>query len=398
MADTDRPPMTRPEFAKRVVLVAVIVVLVVGVAAFVWSVSRALVVLFVAILFAVLLDGMTRLSMRWLRLPRPLGLLLAIFVIMACLGGIFVLGGLRVANEAPALRSSLQQSIQHIQSELHSSGVEHKLHDIGIGIGSGKAGSSPLTKGGGPGFSAIFSHVQGYLSNSVGTVADLFIVIVAGIYFATNPGFYVDTFLKLVSERRRERLRVVTRQVGHGLRRWLLGVMVSMLAVGVLTGIGLTLLHVPLAGLLAIIATLMTFIPYLGTIIAMVPALLLALLVSPSTVLYVLVLYLLAHALEGYVVTPLIQSRTVRLAPGWLVLFELVGGLAAGIFGVLIAAPLLVTITIIVQLLYVEDVLGDSTRVLGESSEGFRMRRLVAVLRVRAARRRGGPGKGDGRS
>lgn len=135
-------------------------------------------------------------------------------------------------------------------------------------------------------------------------------------------------------------------------------------------------------------ACLMTFIPYLGTIISMVPALLLALLVSPITVLYVLLLYLGAHALEGYLITPLVQSRTVRLIPGWLIMSELVGGLAAGILGVLIAAPLLVTITIVVQLLYVEDVLGDSMRVLGESREGFVMRRIAARLAARARRHR----------
>jgi predicted PurR-regulated permease PerM len=397
MASADRSSMTRPEFAKRAAIVAVIAVLVAGVAAFAWVIRQALLVLFVAILFAVLLDGMTRLAMRWLRLPRPLALTLAILVIIACIGGIFTFGGLRVASEAPALRSSLQKSVQRIQQELRGLDVEHKLHDVGIG--SGKAGSGPLSKDAGPVFSAIFSHVQGYLSNSVEMVADLFIVIVAGIYFAANPRFYVDTFLKLMPQRRRERLAVVAREVGHGLRRWLLGVFISMLAVGIATGIGLTLLHVPLAGLLAIIATVMTFIPYIGTIISMVPALLVALLVSPITVLYVLLLYLFAHALEGYLVTPLVQSRTVRLAPGWLILSELAGGLAAGVFGVLIAAPLLVTITIAMQLLYVEDVLGDSTRTLGESSEKFRMRRLVAVLRERARRRHGGDsGKEGGRN
>lgn len=386
--------MTRPEFAKRAAIVAVIAVLVVGLAAFAWVVSAAWLVLFIAILFAVLLDGMTRLAMRWLHLPRALGLLLAILFITACIGGIFAFGGLRVASEAPALRHSLQNSIQRIQHQLHGSAVEHKLQDIGIG--PDKPGSSSSATGVTPGVSAIFSRAQAYISNSVEVVADLFIVIVAGIYFAAAPGFYIETVLRLVPDARRERLRRVAHEVGHGLRRWLLGVFVSMLSVGIITGIGLTLLHVPLAALLAIIATVMTFIPYLGTIISMVPALLVALLVSPMTVLYVLLLYLLAHAVEGYVVTPLVQSRTVRLAPGWLILAELVGGLAAGVFGVLVAAPLLVTITIIVQLLYVEDVMGDTTRTLGESRETFRMRRLVAALRERARRRHGGTPRSGG--
>lgn len=279
----------------------------------------------------------------------------------------------------------MQQSIQRIEHNLRDMGVERKLHDMGVSPDKLKLGSQ--ASGGAPALSGLFSRVQGYLSTSVEMVADLFIVIVAGIYFAVRPHLYIDTPLKLVPERRRERLRIVAREVGHGLRRWLLGTFISMLVVGIVTGVGLTLLHVPLAGLLAIIAALLTFIPYLGTIISMVPALLLALLVSPITILYVLLLYLGAHALEGYLVTPMVQSRTVHLIPGWLILSQLVGGLAAGVFGVLIAAPLLVTITIIVQLLYVEDVLGDSMRVLGETREGFVIRRLAARLAARVRRR-----------
>lgn len=383
-ADDSRLPLA--EFAKRALVVAAIAVLVAGVAAFVWAVSDALLVLFVAILFAVLLDAMTRLAMRWLHLPHPLALTLAVLVIIAFLGGIFAFGGFRVANEVPALRRNMQQSIQRIDAQFRGTSVEHKLHEMGVNPASLKPGSA--SGSGGAVLSGVFSHVQSYLSTSVEVVADAFIVIVAGIYFAASPPSYIETTLRLVPERRRERLRLVAREVGHGLRRWLLGVFVSMAAVGVVTGIGLTLLHVPLAGLLAIIATLLTFIPYLGTIISMVPALLLALLVSPVSVLYVLLLYLGAHALEGYLVTPMVQSRTVHLIPGWLILSELVGGLAAGVFGILIAAPVLVTITIVVQMLYVEDVLGESMRLLGESRRGFAMRLIAARMRKRARRRR----------
>lgn len=388
MPGADGSRLSLGEFTKRAAVVAAIAVLVAGVAAFFWTVSQAWLVLFVTILFAVLLDGMTRLAMRWLRLPRPLALTLAILIIIAFIAGVFAFGGLRVASEAPALGRNMQQSIQRIEHALRDMGVERKLHDIGVSPDKLQLGS-PASSGA-PALSGLFSHIQGYLSTSVEMVADLFIIIVAGIYFAAAPHLYIDTPLKLVPERRRERLRLVAREVGHGLRRWLLGTFISMLVVGIVAGIGLTLLHVPLAGLLAIIAALLTFIPYLGTILSMVPALLLALLVSPVTVLYVLLLYLGAHALEGYLVTPMVQSRTVHLIPGWLILSQLVGGLAAGVFGVLIAAPLLVTITIIVQLLYVEDVLGDSMRVLGESRKGFVVRRLAERVAARVRRRRHG--------
>ncbi|MGH8118812.1 MAG: AI-2E family transporter [Rhodanobacteraceae bacterium] len=381
MTDQDGSRLPLGAFARRAAVVVVIAVLVAAVAMFAWLVGHAFLVFFVAILFAVLLDGMTRLATRWLRLPRPLALTLAILVVLAVLAGIFTFGGVRVTNEAPVLRSQMQQSIQRIEQKLHGTIVEHKLKDMGIGPGKPTTGSP--SKSGGFDFSGLFGHVEGYLSNTVEMAADVFVIIVAGIYFAAAPNLYVDTALRLVPEDRRERLRVVARTVGHGLRRWLLGVFVSMLAVGIVTGIGLTLLHVPLAGLLAIIATLLTFIPYVGTIISMIPALLLALLVSPATVVYVVLLYLFAHAVEGYLVTPMIQSRTVRLVPGWLILSELVGGLAAGLFGVLIAVPVLVTITIIVQSLYVEDVLGDKMQVLGESRRAFAMRLIAERLKRR---------------
>lgn len=344
------------EFAKRVAIVAGIALLVAALAAFLWTVSHALLVLFAAILFAVMLDGLARLISRGARLPRSLALTIAIVGVAAFVVGIFVFGGMRVANQAPELRRNMEQSINRIEHRLHHMGVNPST----LGLGSSSTNDAL------PGLSKLFSYVNGYVSTSVELVTDVLIIIVAGIYFAASPRFYIGTPIMLVPKHRRGRLREVGREMGHALRRWLVGRFVAMLSVGLLTGIGLTLLKVKLAALLAVIACLLTFIPYLGTIISLIPAVLVALLNAPMTAVYVMLLYLCAHTLEGYVLSPLIQSRTVHLAPGWLILSQLLGGLAAGIFGILIAAPLLVTLTILVQMLYVEDVLGDSVRILGE--------------------------------
>jgi predicted PurR-regulated permease PerM len=344
-------PLT--EFAKRVAIAAAIVLVVLGLAYFFRVVSEALLVLFAAILFAVMLDGLTRLLRFGVKLPRSLALTIVVLGVFICVGAILIAGSARVAGQAPELRHSLQQS---------SHRIEHRLRGLGVN-------STKLTKGMSSKvdrLSALVSHVHGYLSTSFSMAADLLIVLVAGIYFAANPGFYTGAPIRLLPQRRRERMRAAFREVGHALRRWLIGRFASMLAVGLVTGVGLTLLNVQLAVLLAVIAALLTFIPYLGTIISLIPAVLVGLLTGPLTALYVLLLYLGAHALEGYVLSPLIQSRTVHLAPGWLILSQLVGALSAGVFGILIAAPLLVTLTILVQLLYIEDVLGDKVHVLGE--------------------------------
>lgn len=355
MPNENRPQLSSSEFAKRVAIAAAIALLAAALATFLWTVSQAVLVIFAAILFAVMLNGLTRPLSRWTRLPHGAALAVVIIGISVGLAGIFALGGFRVSSQASELRHDMQQSIGHIQDRLR-----------GMGIPSGGQNLQSLSKTAIPHISKFFGHMNGYLSASFDMIADLFVIVVAGIYFAANPAFYTGTFVKLLPERRRRRIYEVTDHVGHALRRWLIGRFASMVSVGVLTGVGLTLLHVKLALLLAIIGMLFTFVPYIGTLISLIPAVLIAVLTSPMTAVYVVILYLVAHTLEGYVISPLIQARTVHLAPGWLILSQLLGGLAAGLFGVLIAAPMMVTLTVIVQILYVEDVLGDTPRILGE--------------------------------
>jgi predicted PurR-regulated permease PerM len=355
MPNENRPQLSSSGFAKRVAIAAAIALLAAALATFLWTVSQAVLVIFAAILFAVMLNGLTRPLSRWTRLPHGAALAVVIIGISVGLAGIFALGGFRVSSQASELRHDMQQSIGHIQDKLR-----------GMGIPSGSQNLQSLSKTAIPHISKFFGHMNGYLSASFDMIADLFVIVVAGIYFAANPAFYTGTFVKLLPERRRRRMDEVTGHIGHALRRWLIGRFVSMVSVGVLTGVGLTLLHVKLALLLAIIGMLFTFVPYIGTLISLIPAVLIAVLTSPMTAVYVVILYLVAHTLEGYVISPLIQARTVHLAPGWLILSQLLGGLAAGLFGVLIAAPMMVTLTVIVQILYVEDVLGDTPRILGE--------------------------------
>ncbi|MFC3128985.1 AI-2E family transporter [Coralloluteibacterium stylophorae] len=155
---------------------------------------------------------------------------------------------------------------------------------------------------------------------------------------------------------------------GRALRLWLGGQAVAMLAVGVLTGLGLWALGVPAALGLAIIATLLDFVPLVGPIAAAVPAILLALTVDPRTGLLTTLLYLVVQQIEGNLLQPLVQQRAVELPPA-LLLFALIGaGLLFGVLGVLLAAPLTVVIFVLVKRLYVRETLGEDTDVPGEAS------------------------------
>ena len=139
----------------------------------------------------------------------------------------------------------------------------------------------------------------------------------------------------------------------------MIGRVISMVVVGLAIGIGLWLLGVPLALALGSIAFLLDFIPFIGPLVAAVPALLVAFAISPTLAASVALLYGGVQLVEGYVLTPLIEQRSVRLPPALTIAAQVFFGVVTGALGVLFATPLTAAAVTLVQKLYVEDALGD---------------------------------------
>ena len=154
-------------------------------------------------------------------------------------------------------------------------------------------------------------------------------------------------------------MRDVLDAVGDTLRRWLVGRALLMVINGVCTAAGLWLLGIPLALTLGTIAGLLNFVPNIGPIIAGVPAVLIAWTHGPMPAFYVLLLYVALQSLDGYVLTPLIQQRTVSLAPALTIAVQVLFGVLAGTMGLLLATPVTAATLVLVRKLYLEDVLGD---------------------------------------
>jgi len=148
-----------------------------------------------------------------------------------------------------------------------------------------------------------------------------------------------------------------------------MGRVTSMLVVAVASFIGLWVYGIPFALLLGLMAGLLTFIPYLGALVSSVPALLVAALHGFDAVIYVGVLYLVLHVVEGYMLAPLIQKRAVSIAPGFLLSAQVLGGAVAGVFGIAIATPVALVGAVIVQLGYVRDVIGAEPHLPGRKTQ-----------------------------
>ncbi len=164
---------------------------------------------------------------------------------------------------------------------------------------------------------------------------------------------------------KRTRVRQILVAVGDTLSWWLVGKVGSMLFIGVLTWIGLSILGVPLALTLGLIAGLLSFVPNFGPILSALPAILLAFVPpgSPMTALYVLLLFVGVQLLESNLVTPMIERRTVEIPPALTIVFQLALAVLVGGLGLVLATPLLAVLIVVIQMVYVEDILGDKQEI-----------------------------------
>ena len=200
-------------------------------------------------------------------------------------------------------------------------------------------------------------------------VTNTVIILFLGVYLAFDPGSYTRALVFLLPAERRQRGEEILGKIGHGLRWWLVGRFSSMTVVGVLTAVGLLIIGEPLALVLGLIAGLLSFIPFLGPVLSALPAILIGLSRSLSMAGWVILVYLVVQFFESNLITPLIQKRAVMLPPAFLVSAQFILGVLLGFFGILLATPLTVLLTIIFQMLYVEGMLGDKVQILGQHGE-----------------------------
>jgi len=318
-----------------------------------FSVFDIILLIFAAVLIAVFLRGLADLVNRYTRLSETMSVLLVSVLLLVILGGTIALLAPSVADQAQNLRTQLPDSFQKAKDYIAKFGWGKTL------IAQFPTSQQLAAKLQEIGFSSIFSRVGGYFSSTVGALGNFFITILLAIYLATEPKFYATGVTKLFPMRVRPRVAEVLGAVGETLSWWLIGKVASMLFIGVLTWIGLSILGVPLALTLGLIAGLLSFIPNFGPIFSALPAILLAFIQSPMKAVYVLILFIVVQIIESNIVTPLIERQTVELPPALTIVFQLVLGVLIGGLGLVLATPMLAVLMVLIQMVYVQDVLGD---------------------------------------
>jgi predicted PurR-regulated permease PerM len=191
----------------------------------------------------------------------------------------------------------------------------------------------------------VVQRVLGLLSG----VLDVLTILLLALYITTDGpriGRYLRAFLP---PDRHEQASRVTSRIVERLGGWVSGQLLLCLIIGVLSWVGLTLIGIPYAAVLALIAGIMEAVPNIGPLIAAVPAVLVAALYSPWQALLVALLYLVIQQLENYVVVPRVMSRAVELHPLAVLLALMVGGELMGVLGAVLAVPVTAAVSVVVD-------------------------------------------------
>jgi predicted PurR-regulated permease PerM len=216
--------------------------------------------------------------------------------------------------------------------------------------------------------SSLFSGESGAMAaGAVGStftgLGNFVVVLFIGLFGALGFDVYRRGALSLLAPSLRPRAGEVMDEVGKTVRSWLLAKLISMAVVGVLTGVGLWAIGVPLAFLLGFVSGLLTFIPNFGPVIAAAPAMLLAVPEGGLAVLLVVAVFVVVQLLESYALTPLLQQHTVSLPPALVIAAQLLMGMLFGLMGLLLATPVAAVTMTLINAIYVDDYLDQEERV-----------------------------------
>lgn len=212
------------------------------------------------------------------------------------------------------------------------------------------------------GLSGATEYVFPVISSTFAVITGLFIVLFLAIYLAIEPNTYKKGFLAFIPKHRRERWDEVLTASSTALKRWLITQLIAMLVIGVVTTITLFALGVPAALPLGILAGLLEFIPTIGPILSAVPSIAMGFTVSPQTALVVTIAYLIIQFIENNFLIPVLMKEGVDLPPIVTIVTQTVMAFVFGFMGLFVAVPLLVFASVLVKMLYIEDIVEKDRR------------------------------------
>jgi predicted PurR-regulated permease PerM len=339
---------------------------------FTWHFAATLFLIFAGMLLGVALNAMTNMLGRVVSLTHSLRLTIVCLVLAGLLSGVVFLGGATIAQQATALSGTIKSQLVNVKAFLEKNGIDTSYFDLGNPAAPATDSSTPATSaaptthnlpsagaiasGGG----AIVSQTLKLLLGTVSAVGNFFIVLFLGLTFAAQPGVYRTGLLFMAPARHRARATVIVDRIGETLERWLIAQIITMFAVFLVTWIGLAIIGIQSSFILGIQAGLLAFIPTVGALIGGLIVVLASLASGWVAAASAFVLFLGVHALESYILTPILQRHALDIPPATLFAFQILLGVVFGIWGLALALPLMAIVKVMIDYFKADETAADA--------------------------------------
>jgi predicted PurR-regulated permease PerM len=327
---------------------------------FAFVISDILFMLFFALVFAAIIDPAADWCERY-RIPRSIAVL-GVFVLLI---GTLVLVGILIVPAVASQARDLVTNMSH-QWESVAGNIDALRHMSGDGDVNAAIQSSIDSVRGSlqQGFGTLFTTITGFFG---GIFTFLFVMVLA-FYMVVERDDMRRALRTVVPDQYQPFVNRILTKVRVMLAQWVRGQLSLCVVIGVTTYIGFALIGVPYAGVLALTAGLLELVPYVGPVIAAVPAVFFAFAVSPFIALVTLIFCWFVQLLENNLIVPKIMQKAVGLNPLISIIAILVGAKLAGVIGALLAVPVATTILIISK----EIVSGDDGDLMSDDIEPVR--------------------------
>jgi len=324
-----RDPLVRQEL-KRAAVWYGMALLILGVI----FLAQPLLLIFAGIVLASMLDGGTRLLGRILKIGRGWRLAIVTLSAVGFLAWTFYFAGSTLMGQAEVLRVAVTAQLNRVLAWGNQ-----------LGVIQGGAGVSQL----GGQLMGTLGRLGSAVSSAIGVISSVVMILVIGIFFATEPRLYRRGVAWMLPLGRREGFYDTLSTMGFTLRRLMAGRLVGMSVEGVGTWILLWAGGVPMAALLGILTGLLAFIPNIGAIVSGVLIVLAGFSVSTNAGLWAIAVYFIVQSVDGYLIVPYVARRTVDLAPALVLGAQLLFGALFGLMGLMLADPIVAMIKVALE-------------------------------------------------
>jgi len=328
---------------------------------FVWNFAATLFLIFSGMLLGVALNAMTNMLGRVISLPHSLRLAIVCLVLAGLLSGVIFLGGTTIAQQAAVLSDTIKSQLVGVKAFLDRNGIDTSYFELGSPAAAPAASTGPTTPSAPvthslPGAGAlassggaIVSQTLKLLLGTVSAVGNFFIVLFLGLTFSAQPSVYRKGLLYMAPARHRARTTIIVDRIGETLERWLIAQILTMAAVFLVTWIGLAVIGIQSSFILGIQAGLLAFIPTVGALVAGLIVVLASLASGWVAAASAFALFLGVHALESYILTPMIQRQALHIPPATLFAFQILLGVVFGLWGISLALPLMAIVKVLID-------------------------------------------------